>query len=479
MSHTLLESQIAVLLNRILAGEKVKQEELPTNGQVPKWQSELVQETYNSDDPMATYKQLVNKQPNPEAIDDQVFRASQSNWVGLGDRKESSLKRQDYISALHSLGYTFQLNECTDRVEVNGQPITDVVEAQIKSDIRNLGLRQVNVCRDHYIAHANKQGKYHPVKRYLERLDWDGKPHIEKLSSYFRDKNGVFPFVLRRFLIAAVAKVYEGERNRMLVLDGDQYLGKSYFVRWLIPENMRKDHYIESPINPDIKDHRIRLVSTWIWEVAELGSTTRRADREALKHFLSMQQVTVRVPYAHFDINKPALSSFVGTINNEAGFLNDPTGHTRYMTVHLEDIDWSYSSELDVNQIWAEAYQAYEAGENWKLQGEELEMVQRINEGYEVSDPLRDLIATSFVVDPDREDWWLATNKIREILKREDWALRTPRGENMAISSELSRLGCEQKRGKDLETGARVRGYSGIKVRLQGDQEVDIPGWQK
>jgi len=477
MSHTLLESRVAILINRILAGEPVETGELPSNGECPDWQQDLVWKVFQADDPMSVYRKRVNTFPHPEAIEAQVFRAGSDHWTGLGDRKESHLKRKDYITALESLGYYFQLNDCTDRVEVNGIPITDVKESQIKSDLRNIGLRQVNVARDHYIAHANIEGKYHPVHKYLDRLEWDGRGHIAKLASYFDDKHGAFPFILRRFLIGAVAKSFLGERNRMLVLDGSQYLGKSYFVRWLVPERMRKEHYLESPINPDIKDHRIRLVSTWIWEVAELGSTTRRADREALKHFLSMQQVTVRVPYAHFDINKPALSSFVGTINNEAGFLNDPTGHTRYMTVHLEDIDWSYSKEVDINQVWAEAYHAYKAEETWRLEGHERETVQKINEGYEISDPLTDLIATLFEVDPSRGDWWLATNKIREILKREDWALRTPRGESMAISSELSRLGCEPKRGSDPENGARVRGYQGIRYRLKNEKEREIPGF--
>jgi predicted P-loop ATPase len=188
-----------------------------------------------------------------------------------------------------------------------------------------------------------------------------------------------------------------------------------------------------------------------------------------------MRQVTVRVPYAHYDINKQALSSFVGTINNEAGFLNDPTGHTRYMTVHLRDIDWNYANDVDVDQVWAQAYQAYLDGESGKLKGEELETVNRINEGYEIADPLTDLILTNFEIDNDRKDWWMSSNAIRDILKRNDWSLRTPRGESMAISSELSRLGLESKRGEDAETGARVRGYTGIRYRISEEKEIDIP----
>lgn len=482
MSHTLLESHSAVLLNRILSGDTLDEKELPRNGQVPAWERSLIWDVYKADNPRDQFESYINGYSNSKELDDQVCQADGdfSHLFEDGDRrKESHLKREDYVKTLSALGYKFHLNVCTDRVEVNGKPISDIVEMEINSHLRDIGLRQVNVARDHYFAFAKMTGKYHPVHKYLESLEWDGENHIAALATYFNDKHNAFAFQIKRFLIGAVYKAYTGGRTRMLVLDGDQQLGKSYFVRWLIPEKHRKNLFVESPIDPDIKDHKIRLCDVWMWEVSELGSTTRRADREALKHFLSMEQVTVRVPYARYAISKPALSSFVGTLNNEAGFLNDPTGHSRYMTVHLESIDWGYSEEIDINQVWAQAYHLYKSGEPWKPEGRELEIVNAINEGYEISDPLVDLFNTLFEIDPERKDWWMASNHIRSILKEQDWALGYPRGESMAIAAEMRKRECQEKKGKDLNTGARVNGYTGIRIRPQPlkDQE-EIPGWQ-
>lgn len=127
------------------------------------------------------------------------------------------------------------------------------------------------------------------------------------------------------------------------------------------------DYFIEAPINTDDKDSEIRLISAWIWEVSELGATTRKADYEALKAFLTTRKVTVRKPYGRHDISKPALASFIGTINNSSGIFSDPTGSRRFLVSKIEEINWDYSVSIDPTDVWAEAMAAYLAGESWKL----------------------------------------------------------------------------------------------------------------
>ena len=107
-----------------------------------------------------------------------------------------------------------------------------------------------------------------------------------------------------------------------LVLLGAQGKGKSGLAEWLCPVPRL---FYEGPINPDDKDSLIRLINNWIWEVAELDSTTKRSERSALKHFISTKTVKVRVPYGQYDTEKPAAASMIGTINEDGtGFLHDP-----------------------------------------------------------------------------------------------------------------------------------------------------------
>ncbi len=80
----------------------------------------------------------------------------------------------------------------------------------------------------------------------------------------------------------------------MLVLAGHQRIGKSTFSRWLCPLD---DRFVRGRISPDNKDHALRLATTFIWEADELGSTTKRADADALKSFLTLNEIYERPPF--------------------------------------------------------------------------------------------------------------------------------------------------------------------------------------
>jgi putative DNA primase/helicase len=381
-------------------------------------------------------------------------------WDGEGNPTTA-----DFVAALHSIGYHFRLNVCNDQVEVNAEPMSDVLRATIRSEMRDLGYRQVNVLEDAWTAHA-AENPFHPVKDWLDGLRWDGQDHMGALADCVKDKHDLFPVFMRRWCIGAVARACERKscQNRMLVLDGAQGLGKSELVRWLASP-LDPELYIEGPINPDDKDNLIRLITTWIWEVCELGSTTRRSDREALKYFLSLQQVTVRKPYGHYDLVKPALASFVGTVNNVGGFFDDPTGYRRFMSVHLEAIDWRYSQEIDPVQLWAQAQALYDAGESWELTRGEAEMAEFANREYEVDDPLVDLIGRYFEVTGDPGDF-VSTVDLRDTLNTYGWQLRNPRAENVAIADAMTHYPEATKaRARVGASGRQERGYQGMRKR--------------
>jgi predicted P-loop ATPase len=241
-------------------------------------------------------------------------------------------------------------------------------------------------------------------------------------------------------------------------------MGKSYFVRWLASplSDERPEFFIEGAINPDDKDSLIRLIGTWIWEVSELGSTMRRSDRDSLKYFLSMQQVTVRKPYGHYDLVKPALANFVGTVNNIAGFLDDPTGNRRFMVVHITHMDWAYAEQVDPAQVWAQAKALYDAGEPWMLTLAEKAKANTVNEHYEIADPLEDTLFRIYEVTGHRGDF-VATVDIRKELNRNHWNLSTPRGEAIAIADVMRRNKIPSAR--PTVEGNQERGYVGIRKK--------------
>jgi hypothetical protein len=335
----------------------------------------------------------------------------------------------EYIKVLtEDLGYRFRMRAIDDLIEVNDLPISDAVRAEIRMKMRDLGYRKVSEVEDTYTVWAY-YNQYHPVKDYLSGLCWDGADHLAVLSTYFRDDHeavfnqvyageqahtgsAVFYLWLRRWMIGAVAKVMDARQNVMLVLDGPQNCGKSYFVRWL--GSVLPDYFIETPINPEDKDTWLRLIAKFVWEVGELGAIIRRADREAMKNFITTQVVTVRRSYGKFDTIKPALASLIGTINNEAGFLTDPTGNRRFLICRLTGIDWRYK-ELEPDQLWAQAVALYQEERSAALTAREAELQYQINLEYLVESPFELMLDQYFGVNPEVDTWMPAMKIVTDL----------------------------------------------------------------
>lgn len=397
-----------------------------------------------------------------EAVFARADALRQSAQPQPATRKRKHVQSAEYIQKLADLGYAFRMNDLNDMVEVaisgSWQVLSDPLAAKIRRQMRDAGLGEINAMEDAYIAEAYDH-RYHPVLDYLNGLQYDGQQHITALASHFTDKDGVFPIYIRRWLIGAVAKVRKQEQNRVLVLAGPQNIGKSFLVKWL--GSVLPGYYIEAPITPDDKDTHIRLASKWVWEIGEFGSTTRKADREALKSFLTQSAITVRKAYGRNDMTKPALASFIGTFNDEGGVLNDPTGSRRFMATTMMGINWAYSTSLDPHQVWAEANAAYLAGESGTLTADEAELATQYNERYEIDDPIEGLLKRWFRIELNNPLVYTPTDQILTTLETNGLRGGSTRQHSMALAAVMTKLGCERVRRTNLH-GQRVWCYQGV-----------------
>lgn len=386
----------------------------------------------------------------------------------------------DYIDALHYLGYHFRLNDLDDRIEVNGHRLDDFIIAEIKNGIRDLGFKpgQLTAMQDAYMAEAAKN-RYHPIRDYLLGLQWDGDDHIRLLARHFKDRHDPLVYDdghsetviyawLKRWLVAAVAKAFGGQllsaQNAVLVLEGGQNLGKSTFARWLC--SGMPDYFIEKSVDPDSKEDERRLASTWIWEIGELGATTRKADREALKQFLTREKCTWRNPYAEMDSKKSALASFIGTVNNEGGFLQDATGTRRFMTVGLVSIQHSYIQDMSVDQVWAQAYHLYISGESIHPLPEEATKREEVNSEYKIEDIYEGWVLRYFDVDLVRGDaqtvgWFTTTQELVSELRKQGVTDNTT-ALTMRLAATMKGIGLEKAR-QFKRSGPM--GYWGLKIK--------------
>jgi len=359
--------------------------------------------------------------------------------------------------------YDFRLNLCNDDVEIGGEPISDVLEDQIIAKVRDYGITTglgVNVshAREAVTTEA-AQRAYHPIKDYLHGLRWDGKDHIGELCQHFTDApdcEGRFLQWFGHWLVGAVAKVFERWQNPMLVIDGAQEIGKSYFARWLCP--LERNFYAGA-IYPENKDYKLRQMDTWIWEVEELGATTRRQDIEALKAFQTMGMVRDRKPYGHRDIIKPAITSFVGTINSDAGFLVDRTGNRRFLVCTVDKIDWGYADTIEVGQLWAQAMALYEQGDAWKLTDAERTERDQVNLEYMIDDPIEAML-TDLLTYTGNEANLVTLPQLLALLR--DRATVSQRSQSMTIASVLKGWGAVKRRS--MIEGKQQTVYYGVKI---------------
>ena len=121
--------------------------------------------------------------------------------------------------------------------------------------------------------------------------------------------------------------------------------------------------------------------------------STRRADINLLKNFITRTEDDYRPPYARVREKYPRQCIFIGTVNPDgSGYLSDVTGNRRFWCVYCRTIDLP-KLQQDRDQLIAEAVQLYKKGETLYLEKEmafaaEKEAAERI-----VKDPWTDIIA--------------------------------------------------------------------------------------
>ena len=306
--------------------------------------------------------------------------------------KQYSPDSNTIMKVLNNGGYVIQMNDLDDSIYVNGERMNDGIRAEIMTSAQDqLGMRIARI-ENAYTAYAH-QHRFNPIIDYFQALPaWDEKERIALLLNSLNLDHKLQEMIVFRWLLGVVGKVVIREQNFMLVLDGKQGTGKSYWARWINPIAL----HVEGTFNPGNKDHMFRLCGNLIWELGELQAITRKADRESLKSAITQKHVTDRLPYGHMDITKPITVSFVGTINNTGvGFLNDPTGNRRFAVVKSSGINWEYT-EIDKNQLWAELWHKYQQGDRGKLTPDEAACRDKYNMQYEDVSAAAELFAAHF-----------------------------------------------------------------------------------
>ena len=266
------------------------------------------------------------------------------------------------------------------------------------------------------LAAAASDQAYHPVQEYLEALQWDGKPRLDRLFiDYLGAEDTAYTrAVTRKAFVAAVARVMRPgcKYDTMLVLVGSQGRHKSTILA-----KMGGEWFSDSLRTFGDKDSMETIQGTWLNEVAEMQAMSK-ADVDAVKMFLSKTNDYYRAAYGRYTADRPRQCVFFGTTNSKE-CLVDPTGGRRFWVVDIDqqirakNVFQDLDDERD--QLWAEAVAYWRLGEALYLP-QDLETVARqVQEEHRARHPWEGLIH-EYLQQEIPADWmkW-------DLLQRQSW----------------------------------------------------------
>jgi predicted P-loop ATPase len=282
-------------------------------------------------------------------------------------------------------------------------PVEDDHLIALQRMLQAKGLPKVPINTVHdAVRFVARRNNFHPLKDRLDGLrgKHDGTPRLANwLKTYVGAPDDEYYRVVGTcFLVAMMARIYKPgcKADYMLVLEGPQGEEKSRLIKALAC-GYYSDHL------PNLESDPIRLSQhlrgKWLIEVSEMEAFSK-AEATRLKAFITRPEEIYTPKYARNEVHEPRQCLFIGTTNKSA-YLRDETGGRRFWPVKCGKID-VLSLERDLDQLLAEALDAYESDAQWWPDRKfELEFIKPMQDQRYERDAWADKIEQHFKVSPD------------------------------------------------------------------------------
>ena len=309
---------------------------------------------------------------------------------------------------------------------------------------------------------------FNPFRHYLNRLPpWNEKDNpILSLAMDVKvrgdtDEQLFFYVCLRKWLVAMVAGWLDDDvvNQEILVFIGRQGIYKTTWFANLLPPELRQYFHSNTSFGNMTKDEVLKLSKYGLICCEELD-TMKPAEMNRLKWAVTTVVTDERKPYAHNSERRKHIASYCGTGNN-LQFIDDDTGTRRWLPFEVLSIRSPYEYRIHHEEIFAQAYKLYLSGFQYWFSDEEMKLVARHNERFEVAKPECELISRFYRVPHEKEHGVFVSST--EIMQNIGGLLTYQLTKNK-LGRAMTALGFESMRSHG-QRGYVVVEYSGEEIR--------------
>jgi putative DNA primase/helicase len=242
------------------------------------------------------------------------------------------------------------------------------------------------------VGMAAWRAKFHPVRKYLEPLTWDGEDRLKHWlhECLGAEESTYHSMVGTWFVMGMVNRVLNpgSQMDSMICLEGRQGEGKSTALRILASDAW----FADTPPKIGDKDAMLALAGIWLYEIAEMDSFNR-SEVTAVKSYVTSRADRVREPYTRRHVTRPR-SCVLGGTTNQDQYLKDSTGARRFWPVAVGELRLDILARIR-DQLFAEAKHllAQPGARYWPTREESKLHIEPVQNEREIQDPWLELVA--------------------------------------------------------------------------------------
>nr|WP_320039494.1 VapE domain-containing protein [uncultured Bacteroides sp.] len=343
--------------------------------------------------------------------------------------------------------YEFRFNEvkgileyCPNKPDAVFEAVDDRIRNSLWVELSEHG-SECSAEQLYSILNSDFSPSYNPLKEYFLNLPaWNGKDNIREFASRVKTtRQDHWLYCFEKWICAMVAAVVKPnvQNHTVVILEGTQSLGKTTFVRSILPPDLR-EYYCEDRINTESKDDMIKVFQSLLINTEEIEAMNGR-ELNQYKALITRATMNIRLPYDRIMKIRKRMASFIAT-TNLLDILTDKTGNRRFLC--FETLSFDNDTAVDYEQLYAHVMHKLMVEEfRYWFTREEAMKVNKHNQNFMQQTIEEEYICSNLRIPRGADDVsYLTASDISEIFHKRN-GLNITHASKVAIGRTMKRVG--------------------------------------